>query len=42
MQKIINLSDLEFDEMVKSSLQLKEVYSFQTIQNNLQKLNKKL
>ena len=42
LQKIINLSDLEFDEMVKSSLQLKEVYSFQTIQNNLQKLNKKL
>ena len=42
LQKIINLSDLEFYEMVKSSLKLKEVYSFQTIQNNLQKLNKKL
>lgn len=42
LQKILNSSDRDFNIMVKNSFKLKEIYSFQTIQNNLQKLNKKL
>ena len=40
LNKIVNSSDKDFNEMVKNSFKLKDFYSFETIKNNLIKLKK--
>jgi len=39
LQKVINSSDQEFNDMIKNSFRIKELYSFKTIATNLIKLN---
>ena len=42
LNKLINSPKKDYDEMVKNSFRIKILYSFETIKNNLQKLNNKL
>ena len=39
LEKLLNLDDKDFNEMVKNSFRIKNIYSFETIKNNLKKLN---
>ena len=42
LNKLINSPKKDYDEIVKNSFRIKNLYSFETIKNNLQKLNNKL